>query len=173
MNGFYLENGDYSRNPACPQKAGRGPYQYVNPKQIAPYWDMAKQYVLADHLFQTQGSGSFTAHQDLIRGGTTFDEYLTESFVDVPDRSPWGCDAPPYTVTTYLLAQQTHPKYRYHKGPFPCSDAFPYGGAYYRTLRDLLERASRIVEVLRTAADRAQLRQPLECVRRDCAGSLR
>ena len=28
---------------------------------------MAKQYVLADHTFQDQGSGSFTAHQDLIR----------------------------------------------------------------------------------------------------------
>ena len=45
-------------------------YQYVNPSQIAPYWDIAKQYVLADHTFQTQGSGSFTAHQDLIAGGT-------------------------------------------------------------------------------------------------------
>ena len=27
--------------------------------RIRPYWDMAKQYVLADHFFQTQGSGSF------------------------------------------------------------------------------------------------------------------
>ena len=26
--------------------------------EIKPYWDMAKQYVLADHMFQTQGSGS-------------------------------------------------------------------------------------------------------------------
>ena len=44
-------------------------YQYVDPAQIRPYWDMAKQYVLADHFFQTQGSGSFTAHQDLIARG--------------------------------------------------------------------------------------------------------
>ena len=46
------------------------PYQYVNPAQIQPYWTMAQQYVLADHMFQTQGSGSFTAHQDLIAGAT-------------------------------------------------------------------------------------------------------
>ena len=47
--------------------AGTYPYRYIDPAQIAPYWTMAKQYVLADHMFQTQGSGSFTGHQDLIR----------------------------------------------------------------------------------------------------------
>lgn len=53
MNGF----GSEATRGNCPPKAGRRPYQYVNPKQIAPYWDIAKQYVLADHMFQTQGSG--------------------------------------------------------------------------------------------------------------------
>ena len=67
------------------------PYQYVQPAQIAPYWDIAKQWVLADEMFQTQGSGSFTAHQDLIRGGTMIDS--TESIVDNPSGMPWGCDA--------------------------------------------------------------------------------
>ena len=51
-------------------EAGTKPYQYVTKSDIAPYWDIAKQWVLADAMFQTQGSGSFTAHQDLIRGGT-------------------------------------------------------------------------------------------------------
>ena len=46
------------------------PYQYTDPSQIQPYWAMAQQYVLAEHMFTTQGSDSFTAHQDLIRGGT-------------------------------------------------------------------------------------------------------
>ena len=137
MNGFYDESGD-SAVPGCSAKAGKGPYQYVDPNDIAPYWEIARQYVLADHLFQTQGSGSFTAHQDLIRGGTTFDQYEKDSLVDVPDRAPWGCDAPPYTITTYLLAS-SHPKYRYHQGPFPCTDAFPSQGQYYKTLRDLLD----------------------------------
>ena len=47
--------------------------QYVDPAQIVPYWDLARQYVLADHMFQTEGSGSYTAHQDLIAGGTNID----------------------------------------------------------------------------------------------------
>jgi phospholipase C len=142
MNGFYLESADKGAETGCPKKAGKLPYQYVNPKQIAPYWSMAKEYVLADHMFQTQGSGSFTAHQDLIRGGTTFDEYETESLVDVPDGNPWGCDAPEYTVTSYLLAGTKRPQYRYHHGPFPCTTDFPSQGQYYATLRDLLDAKS-------------------------------
>ena len=68
-----------------------GPYQYVNPNDIAPYWDMAKQYVLADHTFQIQGSGSFTAHQELIAGGTKISP--SRALIDNPSYFPWGCDA--------------------------------------------------------------------------------
>ncbi|MGB6522407.1 MAG: alkaline phosphatase family protein, partial [Candidatus Cybelea sp.] len=46
-------------------RAGEAAYQYVIPSQIESYWSIAQQYVLGDHMFQTQGSGSFTAHQDL------------------------------------------------------------------------------------------------------------
>ncbi len=132
MNGFYLEG---NINTGCPRHAGKGPYQYVNPNEIAPYWDIAKEYVLADHLFQTQGSGSFTAHQDLIRGGTTIDKAQIEALVDVPDHPPWGCDAPPYTITSLLV----NLKYKHDDGPFPCTIDFPSSGAYYETLRDLLD----------------------------------
>ena len=59
------------------------PYQYTNPDDIKPYWDMAKQYALAEHMFTTQGSSSFTAHQDLIAGGTLVSP--DESLVDLPD----------------------------------------------------------------------------------------
>ena len=74
MDGF-----NYEPEGICPRAGAGGrlpstfPYQYVNPADIAPYWDMAEQYVLADAMFQTQGSGSFTAHQDLIRGGSALD----------------------------------------------------------------------------------------------------
>ena len=57
-------------------------YQYVKPAQIRPYWDLAKQYVLSDHTFQTEGSGSFTAHQDLIRGDTEIN--ATYNLIDFP-----------------------------------------------------------------------------------------
>ncbi|MGC1379563.1 MAG: alkaline phosphatase family protein [Candidatus Baltobacteraceae bacterium] len=139
MNGFYSESG----GPSCSKKdAGREPYQYVNPKQIAPYWEIAEQYVLADHLFQTQGSGSFTAHQDLIRGGTTIDQQQLESLVDFPDHGPWGCDAPAGTVTSLLVEMGQKLKLEYHKGPFPCSNDFPGSGSSYQTLRDLLDARS-------------------------------
>jgi phospholipase C len=138
MNGF----GSEGARGACPPKARRLPYQYVNPNQIAPYWDIAKQYVLADHTFQTQGSGSFTAHQDLIRGGTTIDEAQTESIVDFPDGEPWGCDAPTGTALSLLVQGSKGLEYERHRGPFPCTNDFPSSGSYYATLRDLLDAQS-------------------------------
>ncbi len=104
-------------------------YQYVDPQQIQPYWTIASQYVLADHMFQTQGSGSFTAHQDLIAGATRLND--KESVIDTPSSSKsWGCDASPSTVTSLITTQL---KYLAWKGPFPCF-TYPTG-----TMRDLLD----------------------------------
>ena len=139
MDGFYLEGG--GKGSTCGPQAGRHPYQYVNPAQITPYWDIAGQYVLADKMFQTQGSGSFTGHQDLIRGGTTFDSALDEALVDFPTGIPWGCDAPSGTTTSMLVwtgSKIQGPK----KGPFPCTNQFPGSGRYYKTLADLLDAKS-------------------------------
>ena len=114
--------------------AGTYPYRYIDPAQIAPYWTMAKQYVLADHMFQTQGSGSFTGHQDLIRGNTAINDH--ESVIDSPSRGPWGCDAPhnPPNDTTHTSLITDKGQYRFNKGPFPCFS--------YATLRDLLDAKS-------------------------------
>jgi phospholipase C len=134
MDGFDLEGGSVH----CPGKAGLHPYQYVNPSQIGPYWEIADQYVLADHIFQTQGSGSFTAHQDLIAGGTAIDPL--ESVVDFPSQMPWGCDSPPGTKTSLLVGAggvvKAHRKLKflYDHGHFPCFK--------YRTLRDVLDAQS-------------------------------
>jgi phospholipase C len=131
MDAFNLEGG----SPKCPGKAGTAVYQYVDPKQIAPYWTIAGTYVLGDHMFATQGSGSFTAHQDLIAGGTMIDAHRTKSLVDFPSAKPWGCDAPGGTVTSLLIANgKKKPIREYDKGPFPCMT--------YPTLRDLLDGAS-------------------------------
>ncbi|MGC1379422.1 MAG: alkaline phosphatase family protein [Candidatus Baltobacteraceae bacterium] len=111
------------------------PYQYTDPSQIAPYWDIAQQYVLAEHMFTTQGSSSFTAHQDLIAGGTTVTSSPPKAMVDLPSCSGtncvWGCDAPAKTKTS--LISQNDQYYR-NKGPFPCLT--------YATLRDLLDAKS-------------------------------
>jgi phospholipase C len=131
MDGFslvkYVRTGQYEGTKA---------YQYVDPSQIAPYWSIASQWGLAEKMFQTQGSDSFTAHQDLIRGGTFINS--TESLID-PPTSPfaWGCDASPGAKTSLIT---TSLKYLGKKGPFPCSDEFPdYGSNGYQTLRDLLD----------------------------------
>ena len=116
------------------KSAGTLVYQYVKESEIEPYWNIARHWVLADHLFQTQGSGSFTAHQDLIRGGTLIGK--TKSLIDSPDGWPWGCDAPARVRTNTYDAGQVE-----QNGPFPCSNHFPDYRSYV-TLRDLLDAAN-------------------------------
>jgi phospholipase C len=127
MDGFDLEQGGVrgSGIPVCTY-----PYQYVNPKDIAPYWDLAKEYVLADHTFQTQGSGSFTAHQELIAGGTGLSD--TEALIDTPSYFPWGCDGNPQKLVTAVIKRGG--KVDEYGGPFPCLS--------YSTMRDLLDAKS-------------------------------
>lgn len=48
-------------------------YAYVPRDESAPYWSMARQYVLADQMFPTEFGPSFTAHLSLIAGNTTLD----------------------------------------------------------------------------------------------------
>ncbi|MFY9631384.1 MAG: alkaline phosphatase family protein [Candidatus Cybelea sp.] len=117
---------------------GSKPYQYVRQSDIAPYWDLASQYALANNMFQTQGSGSFTAHQDLIRGGTVIDTQ-GDSLIDDPDNSKaWGCDSPMGTVTSLINGT----KFKRNLGPFPCTKSFQASGTDYLTLRDLLDTKS-------------------------------
>jgi phospholipase C len=118
MNGFDLLKFDKSGVHAL--------YQYVDPSQIRPYWSLAQQYVLADHTFQTQGTGSFTAHQDLIAGGAMVEP--TKSLIDFPSQAPWGCDAPRGTLTALITKRNV---FLPNDGPFPCLE--------YRTLRDTLD----------------------------------
>lgn len=130
MDGFGNEGG----SKKCAGKAGTQVYQYVDPTQIQPYWDIAEQYVLGDQMFQTQGSGSFTAHQDLIAGGTVInpqDQKRPKSLVDYPSASPWGCDAPNGTNTSLLLWRSSKIVDQFGRGPFPCMA--------YETMRDLLD----------------------------------
>lgn len=105
-------------------------YRYTDPAEIKPYWEMARQYTLVEHLFTTQGSSSFTAHQDLIAGDAVI--RVNHSFVDLPScsgrRCIWGCDAPKGTHTSLITKGNV---LEAGKGPFPCVD--------YPTLRDRLD----------------------------------
>ena len=115
---------------------GVAPYVYVDPSQVVPYWTLAQQYSLAIDMFTTQGSASFSAHQDLIRGGTFIDS--THSLIDNPryGNKAWGCDSSAKTTTSLITTSLQLQK---AAGPFPCTTNFPNGGSDYTTLRDLLD----------------------------------
>ncbi|MGB6517816.1 MAG: alkaline phosphatase family protein [Candidatus Cybelea sp.] len=71
------------------QQAGIGhpkdfAYAYVPRNEIVPYWQMAKQYVLADKMFSSNLDGSFVAHQYAVAA------YANHS-VNTP-ASAWGCE---------------------------------------------------------------------------------
>ncbi|HYL27943.1 MAG TPA: alkaline phosphatase family protein, partial [Candidatus Nitrosotalea sp.] len=113
------------------------PYQYTDPSQIQPYWTMAQQYALLEHMFTDQASDSFTAHQDIIRGGTIVEP--KKAMVDLPGCSGqncyWGCDAPKVTRTHLVTSANKWVT----KGPFPCTTSFKTS---YKTLADLMDAAS-------------------------------
>ena len=114
---------------------GKAVYQYVKPTDIAPYWAIANQWGLADHMFQNQGSGSFIAHQDLIRGGTQINNKF--ALVDNPNIMPWGCDSGPNSKTSLITAKGDYLPYQ-QKGPFPCTNKFPSSNGYEQ-ISDLLD----------------------------------
>lgn len=128
MDGFDVSHTgpDGEGQPTCTYT-----YQYVNPTDIGPYWTMAQQYVLADNAFMTQGSESFTAHQDLIAGGTA-GIVSGASVIDDPTGFPWGCDGSESQVTALLTI---YAKFEGYAGPRPCWN-YPNG-----TIRDLLDGA--------------------------------
>ena len=94
MNGF--DRSLYTDN----RPAGTYTYAYLRRDKVAPYWTMAREYALADHMFPTMFGPSFTAHIDLIASTTNLTP--DEAEVDGPTGAPWGCDAPPGTTTLLL-----------------------------------------------------------------------
>ncbi len=112
MDGFYESMQKWPR----PGEPYTYPYAYLDRTDVAPYWTMAQQYVLADKMFATEWGASFTAHIDLIAANTWLNNQKTLALVDTPSVSPWGCDSPPKT-TTPTLDNKSH---RNVNGPFPC-----------------------------------------------------
>lgn len=74
MNGWDKE---FSQGPTHAQ------YAYVPHKDTKPYFDMAKEFVLADDMFTSQIDESFVAHQYLIAA-------QAQASVDLP-LTAWGC----------------------------------------------------------------------------------
>jgi phospholipase C len=54
-----------------PWKYRYRPYAYGLPAEVRPYVEMAKQYVLADHMFETNQGPSYPAHLYIVSGTAT------------------------------------------------------------------------------------------------------
>ncbi|HXO18044.1 MAG TPA: alkaline phosphatase family protein, partial [Candidatus Dormibacteraeota bacterium] len=98
-------------------------------RESAPYWEMARRYVLADRMFPMEFGPSYTAHLSLIAANTNI-KPAPIAEVDAPAGLPWGCDAPPGTRSFTLNVDRVE---RFN-GPFPCYRAFP-------TIADTLDAA--------------------------------
>lgn len=115
--------------------AHKYPYAYVDRTESKPYWDLAKQFSLADEMFFTETASSYIAHQSILTGSVVYNG--ESSLTDQPNNTPWGCDAPPggptskkYQLTfTPLLFKNG--RYKFY-GPFPCFD-------WHLTIADLLD----------------------------------
>jgi phospholipase C len=119
MDGFLVGGGGTNNGNA---------YVYTDPTQVQQYWALANNFVLGDHLFQSNTGPSYVAHQYLIAGHSA---QVTMNgmtgFVDNnPTSSPWGCDNMTATVTA-LMANGTE-----FGGVKPCFD--------YQTLLDVLDQ---------------------------------
>jgi phospholipase C len=97
-----------SKCPVNPQ------YTYVQQTDVQPYWNMAKQYVLADHFFSSALDGSFEGHQYLIAG-------QAEQTWGIPTGSTWGCDGGTSNTVT-LLNNSTKPGTTTTNSIEPCFD---------------------------------------------------
>lgn len=114
MNGFNKE-GSFG-GPSDPQ------FAYVPHDESKPYFDMAREGVLADRMFQSHLDESFVSHQYIIAA-------QAQSSVDLPN-GEWGCGGGP-SDTVVTITQQRRP------GPsqLTCFD--------YTTLGDELDHAKR------------------------------
>jgi phospholipase C len=100
------------------------PFAYAPESEVAPYHEMAKQYVFADRMFQTNQGPSFPAHLYLV-SGTGDDPHLapyqvsSNPFNGLKQKSaPGGCDA-----NQGVYVQTLNPRNnRVGPTPFPCFD---------------------------------------------------
>ena len=76
-----------------------GQFGYVPHKESKPYWDMAHEFVLADHMFASQLDESFVAHQYIIAA-------QAKSSVDVP-YGDWGCEGGPRDMVSTITKKRT------------------------------------------------------------------
>ncbi|MBV8489983.1 MAG: hypothetical protein JO199_05570, partial [Candidatus Eremiobacteraeota bacterium] len=100
------------------QPAGSFAFSYLPRNEVTPYWSLAQQYVLADHLFPMEFGPSFTSHLALIAGNDNIGKNVAEA--NYPFSEPWGCDAQFPSATTTVNADRVLS----FNGPHACFTQF-------------------------------------------------
>jgi phospholipase C len=114
MNGF--NNEESYGGPTNPQ------YVYVPHSESKPYFDMAREWVVGDNMFQSHLDESFVSHQYVIAA-------QAQSSVDLPDSLLWGCAGGSGDVVDTITQDRTYGSYQQ-----ACFD--------YTTLGDELDKAN-------------------------------
>jgi phospholipase C len=92
----------------CPPAQAQ--FQYVNPSEVMPYFQLAEQYTFGDRMFQTNQGPSFPAHQFII-SGTSADTATSNLFASenpvvpagaAPTGEGAGCNAPVGTLVNMI-----------------------------------------------------------------------
>jgi phospholipase C len=92
-------------------------YQTIAYYDVAPYWQMAEQYAIADHHFEQISSASFSEHLVLMsatNGGT-----ITNPTQNAGNAG-WGCDDAFLSTTYSNLFDPTQPGTQGVQGVNPC-----------------------------------------------------
>jgi phospholipase C len=92
MDGFDREPAGGPKNPQ---------YVYVPHSESKPYFDMAHEWVVADHMHQSHLDESFVSHQYIIAA-------QAQSSVDLPMGAYWGCDGGPSETVQTVTQQRTY-----------------------------------------------------------------
>ena len=115
-----------------PNQAGCPPnpqFQYVNPSDVAPYFQLAQQYTFGDRMFQTNQGPSFPAHQFII-SGTSAPTATSTLFAAENTNLGAGCTATPAAWVWMIDASGAESSKMY-----PCFE--------HPILTDLLDRAGK------------------------------
>ena len=104
------------------------PFHYIRYADVAPYFDIARNYGFANRMFQTNQGPSFPAHQFIFAGTSQVYADIPLFASENPSRGPAaGCVAPSDQLV-YLIDPTGKENYR----AYPCFE--------HQTLADLLDR---------------------------------
>ncbi|MEO6991048.1 MAG: alkaline phosphatase family protein [Candidatus Baltobacteraceae bacterium] len=127
QNGWDKEGFGCSKT-GCP--ANTTAFAYVPKQEVLPYWQLAQQFVFADHVMQTNQGPSYEAHEYLI-GATSGPRspYVQAENPTEPDPKG-GCDSKPGTTVALINLTTPFPGDE-SQNQFPCTD--------FTTIFDLLD----------------------------------